>query len=214
MLSSPGISRRNLMLGAALATCLSSTGAIAATGAYVHLTFDDGPDPALTPMLLDLLGLYQQKATFFVVGQRVPSSSRILRRMVNEGHSVGNHSWSHPDLGKSSMSRVLKQVGDTNRAIEDAVGFSPRIFRPPYGSFTSAQVRALRQETGMRTVMWDTDTLDWQRPGTQAILSRVQRGLRPGCVVLMHDIHRGTVQAAPEVLSLIANSGYRSAAVA
>lgn len=204
----PPLSRRALVVSG---LCALGTPALGSSKRHeLFLTYDDGPDVRNTPMLLDLLAIYDMRATFFLVGSRVSRARDIVGRMQRDGHTIGNHSWGHPDLGRASADRILSEVDRTNDAISSITGRSPGLFRPPYGSWSTDRAHMLREKRGMETVMWDVDTLDWKQPGRAAVTQRVLRGAKPGAVVLMHDIHDETVNAAADVFSGLYNAGYVS----
>lgn len=190
-------SRRTVLGGAAMALAMSDVPTGAAQYRGVYLTYDDGPDPRLTPHLLDALAVYGMRATFFVVGRQIAGSGHLLNRMVNEGHMIGNHSWSHVNMQNLSLDQILTEIDHANDAIASHVGFTPPIFRPPYGALPPGASKAITQARGMSTVLWTLDTNDWRDPGADEVARRVVTMTRPGSVVLMHDVHAGTVAAAP-----------------
>ncbi len=181
----------------------------------VALTFDDGPHFALTPRLLDTLKAKGIHATFFLIGQNAKEYPAIVKRIVAEGHEVGNHSWSHPNLAKMSDEAVKSELNRTSDAIEAAIGKRPTLMRPPYGSFTKAQGKWFHDELGFTVILWDVDPDDWRDPGPQVVEDRVlngwkdSTGVRPGSIVLSHDIHKGTVEAEPEIIDKLAEKGYK-----
>ena len=128
-----------------------------------ELTFDDGPAPD-TEALLDLLARHRVRATFFLVGERVAGREGALVRMVRDGHALGNDSWDHPDLRTLTVDRVREQLTRTSEAIEAASGVRPKLFRPPYG-YTSVAIERTAESLGMRTILWDVDTRDYELPG-------------------------------------------------
>ncbi|MFC4900686.1 polysaccharide deacetylase family protein [Streptosporangium amethystogenes subsp. fukuiense] len=173
----------------------------------VALTFDDGPG-AYTAALLDMLARHRGRATFFVVGQMVPGDGeRILRRMVAEGHELGNHSWSHPELPGLSEAGIREQLNRTQWIVKRATGVTMDLMRPPYGA-TDARVAAESRHLGLAQILWDVDTLDW-RDRDSSIVARRAAEATPGSIVLMHDIHASTVQAVPRLLHHFAARGYR-----
>jgi peptidoglycan/xylan/chitin deacetylase (PgdA/CDA1 family) len=167
---------------------------------YIAMTFDDGPHATLTPKLLDLLAAHHIKATFFLIGQNVVDHPEIVQRAIREGHEVGNHSWSHPNLGKMSDDAVRRELRRTDEAIQNATGKRPTIMRPPYGSMTARQKRWIHEEFGYDIILWDVDPLDWKEPGPTTVCNRILKETRPGSIVLSHDIHRGTIEAMPATL--------------
>ena len=178
-------------------------------GPYVALTFDDGPSAKLTPKLLDLLAAHHIKATFFLIGENAAEYPEIVAREAREGHEIANHSWSHPNLGKMSDDGVRGQLRKTDDAIKSAIGKSPTLMRPPYGSITVRQKRWINQELGYKVVLWDVDPLDWRRPGPSAVCNRIVKNTRAGSIVLAHDIHPGTIDAMPCVLKELEAKGFK-----
>jgi peptidoglycan/xylan/chitin deacetylase (PgdA/CDA1 family) len=182
-------------------------------GPYIALTFDDGPNPTLTPKLLDLLAAHRMKATFFVVGQNAADHPDILRRAVREGHEIANHSWSHPNLGKMSDEAVRRELQKTDDAIFAAIGKRPTLLRPPYGSITARQKRWIHDDFGYRIIIWDVDPFDWKRPGPIAVCNRIVKETRAGSIVLAHDIHPPTIEAMPATFDQLDRKGFKSVTV-
>ncbi len=196
-------------MAADAATPAISYSAVHVDGPFVAMTFDDGPSAKLTPKLLDMLAAHHIHATFFVIGQNVVDHPEILQRAVREGHEIGNHSWSHPSLGKMRDERVRVELQKTDDAIEAAIGTRPVLMRPPYGSITAREKQWIYAEFGYRTILWDVDPLDWKRPGPAVVTSRIVRETRPGSIILSHDIHPGTVQAMPETFDQLQEKGFK-----
>lgn len=175
--------------------------------AAVALTFDDGPHPVHTPILLDILARYNAKATFYVVGQMARRSPDILRRIVAEGHELGNHSWTHPMLSQMGNATFMREIDRTQEVIWRTVGAVPVTMRPPYGAITGRQSSMLDSARNIPTIMWSVDTQDYRRPGPSVVAARMVNGARPGAVILAHDIHGPTVRAVPAALEGIAARG-------
>lgn len=182
--------------------------AISTSRPVIALTFDDGPHPELTPKLLDILREKGVRATFFVIGGNVDKYPEIARRIVAEGHEIANHSYSHPALTGVGPAGLYQELKGTSDAILRATGRLPRSMRPPYGANNAQVERAVLQEHGMDMVMWSVDPLDWKRPGAAVVTKRLVDGARPGAILLAHDIHPGTVEAIPEVISQLKAKGY------
>jgi len=171
-------------------------GALTTTGsAGVALTFDDGPDPEHTPALLDLLREEQVKATFCVVGIEVRAHPELVRRIVEEGHALCNHSWDHDlKLGTRSVKEMELDLGLTNEAIRDAVPDAQiSYFRAPGGSFT-ADLVTVAEENGMASIHWRVDPRDWDHPAEETdrqhinrVVDTVLEETKPGAIVLSHD---------------------------
>lgn len=170
----------------------------------VALTFDDGPNPATTNQALGTLSKYGIKATFFVLGKNVSGNEEILKRMKAYGHVIGNHSWSHPVLSKLSLDEAKKQITDTEDALTKVLGSSSKLMRPPYGAITDD----IRNSLDLSFIMWDVDSLDWKSKNEAAILTEIQREVKNGSIILMHDIHAETVNALPKVIDYLKGQGY------
>lgn len=175
----------------------------------VAMTFDDGPHPTLTPQLLDILAQRQIRATFFLVGTRVARHPAVARRIVAEGHEIGNHTWSHPSLSGLGDAGILREIDRATRAIHETVGRAPVTMRPPYGNLTGRQRLMVHRERNLPTVLWSIDPEDWRRPGPDIVASRIVNSSHPGGVVLAHDIQSGTVRAMPETLDTLRMRGYQ-----
>ncbi len=178
-------------------------------GPYIALTFDDGPSAKLTPKLLDLLDAHHIKVTFFLIGENAAQYPAIVAREAKEGHEIANHSWSHPNFGKMSDDGIRAQLRKTDDAIRSAIGSSPTLLRPPYGSITPRQKRWINQEFGYKIALWDVDPLDWRRPGPAVVCNRIVKNTRAGSIVLAHDIHPGTIEAMPCVLKELEDKGFK-----
>ena len=178
-------------------------------GPYIAMTFDDGPSEKLTPRLLNLLAAHHIKATFFVIGQNVVEHPEIVQRAAREGHQIGNHSWSHPNLGKMSDEGVRRELQKTEDAIKSATGARPTLLRPPYGSISVRQKKWIHDEFGYQIILWDVDPLDWKRPGPAVVSNRIIKGTRAGSIVLSHDIHPGTIEAMPSTLDQLEAKGFK-----
>lgn len=159
----------------------------------VAITFDDGPDPRWTPGILDILQQHQAKATFFVLGTHAIAYPSLVRRIVTEGHTLGNHTFNHPDLSIWDKWRVNLELNATQRAIESITGRSTLLFRPPYDAdrtpHTLPELGALviAQELGYIPTMASIDPLDWDRPSPEEMLNRIKAQRPRGNVILLHD---------------------------
>jgi peptidoglycan/xylan/chitin deacetylase (PgdA/CDA1 family) len=178
-------------------------------GPYIAMTFDDGPSPETTPRLLDILKQRNIKATFFMIGQNAERNPTIVKRILAEGHEIGNHSWTHPQLSKLSDDRVTEEINKTQNAIKDASGYTPVLIRPPYGAITARQKQWIEKQFGLSVIIWSVDPFDWKRPGASVIEQRILAGARPGAIVLSHDIHKQTVDAMPATLDALAEKGFK-----
>ena len=174
----------------------------------VALTYDDGP-AVLTPTFMAKLKSLGVPATFFMIGQQVGGRAALVRQMLADGHMVANHSWNHANLGGGGPA-ASSQLSRTNAAIRKATGFTPCLFRPPYGSTGADLVRRVRAQ-GMTSVLWSVDPLDWRQPGSGAIVSRVLSQAGAGAIILSHDGGgpRGqTLAALPGIVKALERRGF------
>src|SRR5262245_20861612 len=178
-------------------------------GPYVAMTFDDGPHGANTPRLLEMLKQRGIKATFFCVGQCVAEYPELAKRIVDEGHEIASHSWSHPQLSSMSEANVRDQLEKTHQAIKQATGVAPKIFRPPYGAFTARQRNWANAVYGYKLILWDVDPLDWKVRNSAHVESEILKQTVPGSIILSHDIHKTTVDAMPATLDALLAKGYK-----
>ncbi|MFS9156510.1 peptidoglycan-N-acetylglucosamine deacetylase PgdA [Streptococcus infantis] len=170
----------------------------------VALTFDDGPDGNTTPQALDTLAKYKIKATFFVQGKNIAGNEAILKRMQDEGHEVGNHSWNHPVLTQLSLEDAKKQITDTEAAITNVLGKSSKLMRPPYGAISDD----IRNSLDLSFILWDVDSLDWKSKNEAAIFTEIQHQASDGSIILLHDIHQPSVNSLPKVIEYLQEQGY------
>jgi peptidoglycan/xylan/chitin deacetylase (PgdA/CDA1 family) len=180
---------------------LSRTG----TG-LIRLTFDDGPG-AYTEQILDVLKRYNVHATFYVIGRNIGGHVGTLQRIHNEGHRLGNHSFSHTDLSRLSRAGILQELVSTQAAIQQASGVTPTAFRPPYGT-QNQTVREVAGSLGLSVDLWSVDPEDWAAPGTGVIVQRVLSHDRAGSIILLHILHQQTVDALPSIIEGIRAQGY------
>lgn len=173
----------------------------------LFLTFDDGPVPEVTPWVLDLLKANGIPATFFCIGANVARHPDLFRRIVREGHAVGNHTQHHLNGWKTRAEEYLKDVADCATQLPS----STRMFRPPYGKITNRQIRQLRSR--YRIVMWDAIAGDWRMQDTaDQCFERVRRSARPGSILVFHDSLKAASRMKPALEKTIAHflaNGYR-----
>ncbi|MEI8292771.1 MAG: polysaccharide deacetylase family protein [bacterium] len=179
----------------------------------VAMTFDDGPHPKLTLKLLDILKERGIKATFFVIGKNVAEFPEVAKRIVDEGHEIANHSWTHPQLTKLSPSGFATEISQTNDAIEKATGVRPTLMRPPYGAINANLTKRLNEEYGLTVVLWSVDPLDWKIRNAEHVSSQIIKNAAPGAIILSHDIHASTIDAMPAALDALQSKGYKFATV-
>lgn len=173
----------------------------------VAITYDDGPVPG-TERLLDIFKRKNAHASFFVVGNNVNANPKILRRIRDEGHTIGNHSFSHPDLAQQADGAIASQLSDTSAAIEKHSGVKVHWVRPPYGSYDGRVINASKVR-GLSLAIWDVDTMDWSHRDTARTCSIAVSNAQAGSIVLMHDIHEPTINAAECIIDGLRAKGLR-----
>lgn len=170
----------------------------------VALTFDDGPSK-YTATILDQLEKYGAHATFFVVGNRVASYPKTLKRAYELGCEIGNHSWSHPSLSSISVSAMKQEISKTDEAVEKVLGIKPDLLRPPYGAVDDD----VKKYAGKPLIHWSIDTRDWEHRTKSKTVSSVLNNVRDGSIVLMHDIYSATAEAAVVLIPALIQKGYQ-----
>jgi polysaccharide deacetylase family sporulation protein PdaB len=168
----------------------------------VALTFDDGPARITTPEILSILKEKNIKATFFVVGEQVKRFPSLVSQEIEEGHEVGNHTYSHPQLTRLNVSLINKELEDTEQEI---IKFAPKptLFRPPGGAYNK-NILTLAREKGYTIILWSIDTYDWRNPPIGKIVDRVVDNIKPGSIILLHDGRQPS--PTPEALTFIIDS--------
>lgn len=175
----------------------------------VALTFDDGASASAWAGILNVLRRYQVKASFFPVGPEVLAKASLARQTVREGHTIGNHSWSHPTMSRLGHYDALSQLRRTEAAWWRVARVTPApFFRPPYGDMSAGTVVAAGAAGYLYTVLWDVDPYDWRNPGVSVITSRVLSAVRPGSIVVMHTCGQ-TAQALPAIIRGLRARGLR-----
>lgn len=174
----------------------------------VALTFDDGPGP-YTERLLNEMKKRDVKATFFVLGNRVDRYPELIKRMEAEGHTIGNHSYDHSNLTKLSYENVRKNMERTAEKVEKLVGHKPEVMRCPGGACNS-NVKKYAKAAGIPIIYWGVDTRDWESRNVDAIMKKSfgKGGITDGSIVLMHDIHQPSVEAAIKMMDRLIDEGY------
>lgn len=178
-------------------------------GPFVAMTFDDGPHAENTPRLLEMLKQRGIKATFFVVGQCAAEYPQIMKRIVEEGHEIANHSWSHPQLSKMGEGSVTDQIQRTHDVIVQTTGVTPKLLRPPYGAFTANQRAWANHKWGYKVILWDVDPLDWKYHNADHVKGEILKSTVNGSIILSHDIHKSTVDAMPGTFDGLTAKGFK-----
>lgn len=197
------------LLTALAAVALAVTGIVAAVPAqaaacngYVGLTFDDGPG-GNTSALLNALRQNGLRATMFNQGQYAAANPGLVAAQVSAGMWVGNHSYTHPHLPQLGAAQIESEISRTQQAIANAGGGTPRLFRPPYGE-TNSTVQSIASRYGLRQIIWDVDSQDWNNASVDAIVAANAR-LTNGQIILMHDWPANTRAAIPRIAQTLAS---------
>ena len=170
----------------------------------VALTFDDGPGKR-TGELLEVLAANHAHATFFMQGKNVPSYQNEVKRMKEIGCELGSHSFDHPNLSKMEGTAIRDQLDRTNKNLQDAAGQAATVLRPPYGAIGSE----LKSVAGTPLILWNIDTLDWKTRNAQSTIDNVMQNAKDGDIILMHDIHTESVDAAIVLIPKLIEEGYQ-----
>lgn len=171
----------------------------------IYLTFDDGPSESFTSQILDILKKNGIKATFFLVGENISAFPEISRRIVQEGHGIGNHTYNHEVLPLKSPKAISEQILRTEEAIVKATGIHPKLFRAPHG-WRNMFLQPVAEKLGYRVVGWTLGVWDTDCPGTEKIVRRCLRGLTNGCIILLHDGGGDRSQTVEALSSIIAGA--------
>lgn len=171
----------------------------------IALTFDDGPHPKYTEQLLDGLKERNVVATFFVTGENAENYPEIIRREQEEGHLIGNHTYSHIQLTSRNREAFREELVRTNAVLEEITGEKPSFVRPPYGSWD----KSFEKELNMFPVLWNIDPLDWCPHNAECIAARVVEKAGDGDIILMHDYYATSVIAALEVIDALQEEGFQ-----
>ena len=171
----------------------------------IALTFDDGPHPVYTKILLDGLAERGAKASFFVTGENAEKYPELILRMQKEGHLIGNHTYSHIQLTSNNREAFRQELISTNEVLKEITGAEPIFVRPPYGSWD----KGFEQELNMFPVLWNIDPLDWCSHNAECIAAKVVENAGDGDIILMHDYYDTSVTAALEVVDVLQKRGFQ-----
>jgi len=174
----------------------------------VALTFDDGPHPVTTALLLDTLKRHGVKATFFVVGEKAQEYPELTRRIAAAGYQVACHTYSHDNLTRMSHHEVENEITYWQNDVDRIIGRQARYLRPPGGDYNRDTIAILR-ERGYVLSLWSVNPGDWQMPPAPVIVRWVMKKVHPGAIVLMHDDGLTTVRALPKIIESLRKEGYK-----
>lgn len=170
----------------------------------IALTFDDGPSTAWTPALLDGLKERGVKATFFLIGENADKNPEIVKRMAEEGHLIGNHTYHHVELTKVSENEARLELADTSAVIVRITGKEPEYMRPPFGAWQ----RKLEQEIQMLPVLWTIDPLDWTTENQDEIVNKVVTETEENDIILLHDCYKSSIEAGLRIVDILQEEGF------
>lgn len=170
----------------------------------IALTFDDGPSTAWTPALLDGLKERGVKATFFLIGENADKNPEIVKRMADEGHLIGNHTYHHVELTKVSENEARLELADTSAVIVRITGKEPEYMRPPFGAWQ----RKLEQEIQMLPVLWTIDPLDWTTENQDEIVNKVVTEAEKNDIILLHDCYKSSIEAGLRIVDILQEEGF------
>jgi peptidoglycan/xylan/chitin deacetylase (PgdA/CDA1 family) len=169
------------------------------------LSYDDGPDARTTPQLLAILKQKNAQATFFMTGSNATANPATAKQIADAGHTIGNHTFSHPYLTKLTPAAVRSEMDRTDAAIRAATGSAPSLMRPPYGAADAA----VQMTVGRPLILWAVDSLDWQSKNPAVFVPKILKEITPGAVVLMHDVDPTTIAGQQELITNLQAQGYR-----
>ncbi len=177
----------------------------------IALTFDDGPHPIHTPKILALLEKYNVSATFFLIGENVKTSPDLVKQIYENGHEIGNHTYSHLKLSASDEATLRKELSDTDHAIFEIIGAHPQLFRPPEG-FCNKQLAKCSADWGYKVILWNIDTRDWAHTPVSKIVRYVKTNVKSGDILLFHDYiakDSPTVESLEILIPHLLEQGYQ-----
>ena len=181
----------------------------------IAITFDDGPHPILTPRILNILDRFHVSATFFMVGVNIENYPETARAVIDAGHEVGNHTYSHTHLERLSREDVEREIWLCEDILEELCEYRPHLFRPPEGAM-STYVENSSEENDYTLILWSLDTRDWENKNTEQIVETVLSKIHPGDIILMHDYigrHSKTPEALEILLPRLIERGYEPVTV-
>lgn len=170
----------------------------------IALTFDDGPHPVYTEQMLDVLKAEQVPATFFLLGQNIEGQEEIVKKIAEEGHLIGNHTFHHVQITGLSKEQACEEIEKTSCLIEELTGKGTEYVRPPFGTWNEG----LESNLNLIPVMWTIDTLDWTTENVDSIVNHVMKNAGENDIILMHDSYESTVQAVKRIITLLKAEGY------
>lgn len=179
----------------------------------VSITFDDGPHPDYTPKVLSLLKQYNAKATFFCIGKNIESYPEIFKQILAEGHTVGNHTYSHSNnMGFFSTQKIIEELLQTNTIAKQVANLQLRLYRPAFG-VTNPNIKKALQKTGLQSIGWNKRSFDTTKLSEEKILQRITKNLKKGDIVLLHDSSAKTIHVLEQLLLFLQTKQMQSVPV-
>ena len=181
----------------------------------IAITFDDGPHPVLTPRILEILAKYNIPATFFMVGQNVLNYPDAARAVIEAGHEVGNHTFTHPHLAGLNEHAIMDEIGKCEDALEELCEYRPHLLRTPQGALTQSLERCLLDDDYI-LVLWSLDTRDWENKSTAHVVRTVLEKVQAGDIILMHDFighNSRPPEALEKIIPILLSQGYEFVSV-
>jgi peptidoglycan/xylan/chitin deacetylase (PgdA/CDA1 family) len=185
---------------------------IPTTQRVVAITFDDGPNPVYTPQVLEIFSEAKGKATFFMIGEQMKSHPEVVKQVRDQGHEIGNHTFTHPKLSQLSEQDCLKEVEDTEILIEKMAGRKPVVFRPPYLDYNQDTVSLLQKKKYPMIGAINLEAQDWEQPGVEHILEKSREAVKNGSILIFHDGYGDrsqTIEAVRMLVSELTSQGYQ-----
>jgi len=167
---------------------------------HIAITFDDSPNPKFTPKVLELLNKHQAKATFFCIGKHIEAYPEIFKSIIEQGHTIGNHTYSHPNnFGFLSTEKVVSELNRTNTIIKEQTGLESLLYRPAFG-VTNPKIKRALKITGLQSIGWSKRSLDTTNLNKEKVLSRITKNLKKGDIILLHDSSEKTIAVLEQLL--------------
>lgn len=180
---------------------------------HIAITFDDGPHPEFTPQVLDVLKKYHAKATFFCIGKHIEAHPSIFERIINEGHVVGNHTFSHDNrFGFFNTKKVISELEQTNATVKKLTGLTMQLYRPAFG-VTNPRINKALQLLQLQSVGWNKRSLDTTVLNKDKVLNRVTKNLKKGDVILLHDTSSKSVLVLEQLLIFLRHENLQSVTI-
>jgi peptidoglycan-N-acetylglucosamine deacetylase len=178
----------------------------------VAITFDDGPNPVYTQQILDIFSEAKGKATFFMIGEQMRNHPEVVKHVAEQGHEIGNHTFTHPKLSQLSLEDCREEIDQTEKLIEDMTGRKPVVFRPPYLDYNQDNVTILQQKGYSMIGALNLEAQDWEQPGVEHILGKSRNVVKNGGILIFHDgfgDRSQTIEAVRMLVSELTSQDYQ-----